>query len=112
MSKVVSLLAAVAVSAALAAPAGAYTVQSPDAADANQAAVQAQNVDLRSPDARDSGRVVVVPASLTAPVSSDDGGTDWGMIAIIGGGALLLGLACACTARFVVHHRRHTPVVS
>src|SRR4051812_33298668 len=38
---------------------------SPDARDANATALANQNVDLRSPDARDSGRVVVVPQSST-----------------------------------------------
>src|SRR3954468_9423159 len=46
---------------------------SPDAQEANQSAQARQNVDLRSPDARDSGRVVVVaPTSATADLRSPD----------------------------------------
>jgi hypothetical protein len=47
---------------------------SPDARDANATALANQSVDLRSPDARDSGRVVVVqPQSSPTDLRSPDG---------------------------------------
>jgi hypothetical protein len=44
------------------------SVVSPDAQDANAIALAKQNVDLRSPDARDSGRVVVVQPQTSPAV--------------------------------------------
>jgi hypothetical protein len=76
--------------AALASEAPNYRdLRSPDARDAALASEAPSYQDLRSPDARDSGRV---PSShsLSASPTGESGGTDWGDVAIVAGGMLLL----------------------
>jgi hypothetical protein len=90
-----AVVAARARSARPGAHASAHQVGSPDAADANRAAAY---VDLRSPDARDSGRVVVVSAPAVPAASHDSTGTDWGEIAIAVGAALALAALAAAIA--------------
>ena len=72
--------------------ASAFTVQSPDAHDAKVAAQQRQDVDLRSPDARDAARgihvaSVVAPAAPKAHHDHDTGVAVGGLI----GGLVLVG---------------------
>jgi hypothetical protein len=81
--------------------AAAYQVHSPDASDANVAAQRANDVDLRSPDARDAARGVHVGtlAPAPAPAAHHDGGDDTaivlggllgGLVLVSGGGALIV----------------------
>jgi hypothetical protein len=81
---------ALAVTAALAAPAAAQDLRSPDAADAGGKPAVA-SIDLRSPDAVDPYAGVPARVIERAPVASIrevDPGFDWGD-ASVGAGALL-----------------------
>ena len=76
--------------AALASEARNYQdLRSPDARDAGVSAEAQTYQDLRSPDARDVGRA---PSSRSSPSTPtvESSGTDWGDVAIVAGGALLL----------------------
>jgi hypothetical protein len=98
------LVLATAMLAALpATQAAAYTVQSPDAHDADVAAQRAQNVDLRSPDARDAARGihvadVAVPPAPAAHHDDNDAVAVGGLI----GGLVLIGTG---TGMIVVRRR-------
>src|SRR3954470_14133954 len=99
------ILAAAALAALPASQAAAYQVQSPDAHDANVAAQRQNNVDLRSPDARDAARGIKV-GSVAVPravATHHDDGTDTGLV--IGGlvgGLVLIGTG---TGLIVGRHR-------
>jgi hypothetical protein len=99
------VLAAAALAALPASQAAAYQVQSPDAHDANIAAQRAQDVDLRSPDARDAARGVsvrtVTPPALAAPAARHDSGDDTAVVlgGLLGGLVLVSGGSALIVAR-------------
>jgi hypothetical protein len=100
------LVLATAILAALpATQAAAYTVQSPDAHDANLAAQRQGDVDLRSPDARDAARgihvaSVVAPPAPAAHHHDDNGAAIGGLV----GGLVLIGTGTG----LIVARRRGT----
>ncbi len=83
--------------AALAAPTGAAAIEPQDEGQGS--------VDLRSPDARDAGRVAQSPTS--APEVTDTTGFDWGD-AGIGAGSVLGLLLISLSVMFAVVHRRRS----
>ena len=112
-------LTTIAAVAGLALGPGAVTAsaiaQSPDARDANLAAqreqAQVDNVDLRSPDARDAARGVGIPdveVIAPQPLKSSSGGFDWAD-AGIGAGALVAIALLALGAGVGVQHHRRAP---
>ena len=98
------LAAAVAV-VALAVPASsaAADYRNPDSKAAAIEAQQQDSVDLRSPDARDAGRVTQIPP--TPPEIAKASGFDWGDAAI-GAGSVLGLLLVGLSIMFAVMHRR------
>lgn len=103
--------------AAVAAPSAsaAYDLRSPDARDSARIVEARQSQDLRSPDARDAadGRgtfsapeVTVVRIDETSP--SSGGGLDWGDVGIGAGGLLGVILLASGTGLAVMHRRHRT----
>src|SRR5919197_922942 len=83
--RITRVAAASAALAMIAAPAAAQDLRSPDASDAARAVVVSNGQDLRSPDGRDAAR----PSSTPVPSATPDNGTDWGEIGMITGAVVL-----------------------
>ena len=79
-------MAALVVAALVAPAAGAY-IGPLDPREAGDVGAPTQGQDLRSPDARDAGRVASRPSPGPTP-TGDSTGTDWGDVSILGGVAL------------------------
>jgi hypothetical protein len=107
MSKLVALTAVLVV--AFAATAFATDLRSPDARESGRFVIsppssQPQPVDLRSPDARESGRFVITPPPGQQATQNDS--FDWGYLAAGVALACVLGTGIVLVAR----RRRSLPI--